>query len=87
MPVKLPTSDIANESEGFVLGWGLTGLEQSLSNDLNMLRVTILDNSHCQQRSPNKVFPTNICGFTSDNAGYGTCKVSIIYLNINIGTV
>lgn len=85
--VKLPVSDVKNGTQATVSGWGIMGESNKVrSKYLRKLSVTVYDRKSCQihmLRNMDKKFKirmhySEICGFTHDNVGYGTCPVSSI---------
>lgn len=81
--VKLPMSNVENGTRATVSGWGMTGKKRVRSKYLRKLSVTVYDRESCQSIVSRKsrdhrvvMHASEICGFTRNNVGYGTCFVS-----------
>lgn len=91
-PVKLPEENVPEKSFATISGWGRVGKNKPLSLNLQKLTVTVVGPIACQQYidlnydnyyfKDEEIFPNELCGFTFQNRGYGTCDVSIWYSRI-----
>lgn len=79
-PICLPMVDVRLGKFRFVSGWGITGVDQELSNELLKTTINILNSSYCVETTDAQLLPYGwksdimICAGDAARKGKDTCQ-------------